>query len=144
MVNTYGRHVFFRDYKPVGRLMIAHRLELKSKAFRRAEYLRERLLSSNLPLRLAKPRRSVMPLLRCMPSLICFGALLRDMGRAAIIRLPAVSSLKIAVVDYRVPELSLIRTTEKSVDDSEFDDGRPVFMNFHFFTSCPVICPLLR
>lgn len=84
-----------------------------------------------------------MPMRRYMPAFI-FGALLAGgMARADRPPLPAASSLRISVVDYRMPELSLIRDDGKKVSTTqEFDDGRPVFLNF-IFTSCPGICPLL-
>jgi protein SCO1 len=85
-----------------------------------------------------------MPIRRYAPALF-LGALLAAGSARAVDQtpLPAASSLKTSVVDYRVPELSLIRDDGRKVSTTrEFDDGRPVFMNF-IFTSCPGICPLL-
>jgi len=85
-----------------------------------------------------------MPIRRYAPALF-LGALLAAGSARAVDQtpLPTASSLKTSVVDFRVPELSLVRDDGKKVSTTqEFDDGRPVFMNF-IFTSCPGICPLL-
>ncbi len=45
-------------------------------------------------------------------------------------------------VDYRTPDLSLVRDDGKRVSlQGELDDGRPVVMNF-IYTDCTTICPL--
>ena len=52
-------------------------------------------------------------------------------------------SFKLTVVDYRVPELMLVRDDGRKVSlSSEIDDGRPVVLNF-IYTTCPGICPLM-
>ncbi len=47
------------------------------------------------------------------------------------------------VVEYTVPQVTLVRDDGKSVSlPDELNDGRPVVMNF-IFTTCTSICPLL-
>ncbi len=48
-----------------------------------------------------------------------------------------------SVVEYTVPQVTLVRDDGKSVSlPEELNDGRPVVMNF-IFTTCTTICPLL-
>ena len=48
----------------------------------------------------------------------------------------------IARMDYRVPQLQLVRQDGKTVSlPAELDDGRPVVMNF-IYTTCETSCPL--
>ena len=48
----------------------------------------------------------------------------------------------ISTVDYKIPQLQLLRENGKSVSLArELDDGRPVLMNF-IFTTCETTCPL--
>ena len=48
----------------------------------------------------------------------------------------------ISTVDYKIPQLQLLRDSGKSVSlPQELDDGRPVVMNF-IFTTCATTCPL--
>ncbi|MEQ1806337.1 MAG: SCO family protein, partial [Burkholderiaceae bacterium] len=47
------------------------------------------------------------------------------------------------LANYRIPELSLVRSDGKSVPfQREIDDGRPVVLNL-IFTTCTAVCPLL-
>ena len=51
--------------------------------------------------------------------------------------------VRIATVPYQVPALHMVRQTGESVSlPEEFNDGRPVVLNF-IFTSCGAICPLM-
>jgi protein SCO1/2 len=53
------------------------------------------------------------------------------------------NAVSVSTVEYRVPDLILVRDDGKKVSLlEEMDDGRPVFVNF-IFTSCPGICPLM-
>jgi protein SCO1/2 len=46
-------------------------------------------------------------------------------------------------VDYRVPDVQLVRNDGKTVSlPDEMNDGRPVMLNF-IFTSCTSVCPLM-
>ena len=50
--------------------------------------------------------------------------------------------LKRALVDYRLPEVHLVRDDGKAVMLSEaLDDGHPVFVDF-IYTTCTAICPV--
>ena len=52
-------------------------------------------------------------------------------------------NLKIASVDYKIPDVTLVRDDGKKVPFvKELDDGRPVLMNF-IYTTCPGICPVM-
>jgi len=52
-------------------------------------------------------------------------------------------NLKIASVDYKIPDVTLVRDDGKKVPFvKELDDGRPVLMNF-IYTTCPGICPIM-
>jgi len=51
-------------------------------------------------------------------------------------------ALKRALVDYRVPELRLVRDDGKPVDlAAELDDGQAVYIDF-IYTTCTAICPV--
>jgi protein SCO1/2 len=51
--------------------------------------------------------------------------------------------LRITTVDYRVPDLKLVRQDGRAVSlDAEMNDGRPIVLNF-IFTSCGAVCPLM-
>src|SRR3979490_2784806 len=53
------------------------------------------------------------------------------------------NAVSVSTVEYRVPDLTLVRDDGRKVSLlEEMDDGRPVFVNF-IFTSCPGICPLM-
>jgi len=52
------------------------------------------------------------------------------------------NALKRAVVDYRIPDLHLVRDDGKSVAlPAELDDGLPVYIDF-IYTTCTAICPV--
>jgi protein SCO1/2 len=52
-------------------------------------------------------------------------------------------NLKISAVDYKTPDVMLVRDDGKKVAIvKELDDGRPVLMNF-IYTTCPGICPIM-
>jgi protein SCO1/2 len=52
-------------------------------------------------------------------------------------------NLKIGTVDYKAPDVTLVRDDGKKVQFlKELDDGRPVLMNF-IYTTCPGICPIM-
>jgi protein SCO1/2 len=52
-------------------------------------------------------------------------------------------NLKISTVDYKTPDVMLVRDDGKKVAIvKELDDGRPVLMNF-IYTTCPGICPIM-
>lgn len=51
--------------------------------------------------------------------------------------------VKVSLVDYKVPDLTLVRDDGTRVKlPRELDDGRPVVMNF-VYTTCPGICPIM-
>ena len=51
--------------------------------------------------------------------------------------------LKLTVVDYKVPDVMLVRDDGRRVSlRKEMDDGRPVALNF-IYTTCPGICPMM-
>jgi protein SCO1/2 len=53
------------------------------------------------------------------------------------------STLTRSVVNYTLPDVSVIRQDGKKLSlHKELDDGRPVMLNF-IFTSCSAICPML-
>jgi protein SCO1/2 len=52
-------------------------------------------------------------------------------------------ALNRSVVNYTLPDVSVIRQDGKKLSlRKELDDGRPVMVNF-IFTSCSAICPML-
>jgi protein SCO1/2 len=52
-------------------------------------------------------------------------------------------NLKISNIDYKTPDVMLVRDDGKKVAIvKEIDDGRPVLMNF-IYTTCPGICPIM-
>ena len=52
------------------------------------------------------------------------------------------ATVKRSEADYKMPALSLIRSDgSTAVLPKEFDDGRPVILNF-IYTSCTAVCPL--
>jgi protein SCO1/2 len=52
-------------------------------------------------------------------------------------------NLKVSTVDYKMPDVMLVRDDGKKVAIvKELDDGRPVLMNF-IYTTCPGICPIM-
>jgi protein SCO1/2 len=53
------------------------------------------------------------------------------------------STLNRSLVNYTLPDVSVIRQDGKKLSlRKELDDGRPVMLNF-IFTSCSAICPML-
>lgn len=55
----------------------------------------------------------------------------------------AAGAARVSVVDYAVPEVTLLRDDGRRVAlPRELDDGRPVVLNF-IYTTCPGICPLM-
>jgi protein SCO1/2 len=54
----------------------------------------------------------------------------------------AAPETKRSVVDYKIPEVKLVRDDGKAVELSrELEDGRPVVLNF-IYTTCTSVCPL--
>jgi protein SCO1/2 len=52
-------------------------------------------------------------------------------------------NLKISSVDYKIPDVTLVRDDGKKLSFvKDLDDGRPVLMNF-IYTTCPGICPIM-
>jgi len=55
----------------------------------------------------------------------------------------AADGVRVTVVDYTVPAVTLLRDDGQRVALAhELDDGRPVVLNF-IYTTCPGICPLM-
>jgi protein SCO1 len=55
----------------------------------------------------------------------------------------APDDFRVSLVEYRVPDVRLVRQDGKAVSlAAELDDGRPVALNF-IFTSCEAVCPLM-
>lgn len=71
----------------------------------------------------------------------CAGVTAADMPDAAAAPM-MMDGVIISTVDYKIPQLQLLRENGKSVSLArELDDGRPVLMNF-IFTTCETTCPL--
>lgn len=66
-----------------------------------------------------------------------------EASSAAVHRHSSTKGLKVAMQNYVVPQLSLVRDDGKVVSlPKELDDGRMVVLNF-IYTTCPGICPVM-